>query len=175
MITRRKADPEDFWKFTDEEMEIAKSTDLPDLLEHLGYHLKRSGRYYTTQEMDSLMIKDRRTWKRYSNDTGGDAITFLQIFEGKGFRESVDYLLDFNGRVRESPSSSRPTPPPEEDERPEFALPPANPGSPASAVLTTRTASASSGMCWAATKASPFPSPATLPSPGFWCSRPPPA
>ena len=107
-------------------MEIAKNTDLPDLLEHLGYSLKRIGRYYTTREMDSIRIKDRRTWKRYSNGTGGDAITFLQEFEGKGFREAVDYLLDFNGRVRDSPRDSRPRPPPEEEKRPEFALPPAN-------------------------------------------------
>ena len=33
--TRRTPNPEDFWKFTDEEMETAKGTDLPDLLEHL--------------------------------------------------------------------------------------------------------------------------------------------
>ncbi len=144
-------------------MEIAKNTDLPDLLEHLGYHLKRSGRYYTTQEMDSLMIKNRRTWRQYSNDTGGDGITFLQTFEGKGFREAVEYLLDFNGRAIvvaksaswempyghsplrslvsplptkpegrlcggpiDSPRDSRPRPPPEEEKRPEFVLPPAN-------------------------------------------------
>ena len=106
-------------------MEIAKNTDLPDLLEHLGYSLKRLGRYYTTREMDSIRIKDRRIWKRYSNGTGGDAITFLQEFEGKGFREAVEYLLDFNGRARDSPRPSRLRPPPEE-EKPEFALPPAN-------------------------------------------------
>ena len=46
-------------------MEIAKNTDLPDLLEHLGYSLKRLGRYYTTRERDSIRIKNRRTWKRY--------------------------------------------------------------------------------------------------------------
>ncbi len=82
-------------------METAKNTDLPDLLEHLGYQLKRVGRYYTTREMDSLRVKDRRTWRRYSNNTAGDAITFLQEFEGKGFREAVEYLLDFNGRARD--------------------------------------------------------------------------
>ena len=49
-------------------METAKSTDLPDLLEHLGYSIRRVGsRYHTTREMDSIRIKDRRTWKRYSN------------------------------------------------------------------------------------------------------------
>ena len=56
-------------------METAKNTDLPDLLEHLGYQMKRVGRYYTTREMDSLMIKNRRTWKRYSSGKGGDAIS----------------------------------------------------------------------------------------------------
>lgn len=50
-------------------MDIAKNTDLPDLLEHLGYQVKRVGRYYTTREMDSLRIKGRRSWKRYSNGT----------------------------------------------------------------------------------------------------------
>ena len=107
-------------------MDIAKNTDLPDLLEHLGYQLKRIGRYYTTREMDSIRIKDRRSWKRYSNGTGGDAITFLQEFEGKNFREAVDYLLDFNGQSRDAPRPSRPRPPPEEEERPEFTLPPAS-------------------------------------------------
>ena len=121
MITEQNA----AFRFTDEEMDIAKNTDLPDLLEHLGYHLQRVGQYYTTREMDSIRIKDRRTWKRYSNGTGGDSITFLQTFEGKGFREAVEYLLDFNGPSRETPRPSRPRPPPEE-ERPEFALPPAN-------------------------------------------------
>ena len=104
-------------------MDVAKNTDLPDLLEHLGYSLKRVGRYYTTREMDSIRIKNRRIWKRYSNDTGGDAITFLQTFEGKDFREAVEYLLDFNGRARDSPRPARP--PPEEEKR-EFVLPPPN-------------------------------------------------
>ena len=107
-------------------MDIAKNTDLPDLLEHLGYQVRRLGsRYHTTREMDSVRIKDRRIWKRYSNGTGGDAITFLQTFEGKGFREAVEYLLDFNGRgrARDSPRPSRPI---AEEKKPEFVLPPAN-------------------------------------------------
>lgn len=106
-------------------MEIATNTDLPDLLEHLGYSLKRVGRFYTTREMDSIRIKNRRTWRRYSNETGGDAITFLQTFEGKGFREAVEYLLDFNGRMLGPSRANRSRPPPEEEKR-EFILPPAN-------------------------------------------------
>ena len=104
-------------------METAKGTDLPDLLEHLGYTVRRLGsRYHTTREMDSLRIKDRRTWKRYSNGKGGDAITFLQEFCGKDFREAVNYLLEFNGkRSRDSPAP-RPKPA-QQEEKPAFALP----------------------------------------------------
>lgn len=104
-------------------METAKGTDLPDLLEHLGYSIRRVGsRYHTTREMDSIRIKERRTWKRYSNGTGGDAITFLQEFCGKDFREAVNYLLEFNGgRARDSPiPHSKPV---QKKEKPVFTLP----------------------------------------------------
>lgn len=83
-------------RFTDAEMEIAKETDLPDLLKSLGYQVRRIGRYHTTREMDSLRIKNRRTWFRYSEGVGGDAITFLQRFCGKSFQEAVEYLLAYH-------------------------------------------------------------------------------
>lgn len=112
-------------RFTDTEMQIARETDLPELLSHLGYQVKRVGRFHTTAEMDSLRIKDRRTWFRYSQNTGGDAITLVQQFCGKTFPEAVEYLLAFNGRARDSPaqvvsSIKQDTPP-----KP-FALPPRN-------------------------------------------------
>ena len=34
-------------------MQIARETDLPDLLEHLGYQVRQIGRDHTTKEMDS--------------------------------------------------------------------------------------------------------------------------
>ena len=112
-------------RFTDTEIQIARKTDLPELLTHLGYQVKRIGRYHTTAEMDSLRIKDRRTWFRYSQNTGGGAITLVQQFCGKTFPEAVEYLLVFNGRARDSPaqvvsSIKQDTPP-----KP-FALPPRN-------------------------------------------------
>ena len=63
--------------FSCAELDIAKHTDLPDLLSSLGYTLKRVGNYYTTAEMDSIRIKERLTWRRYSTRQGGDAISFL--------------------------------------------------------------------------------------------------
>ena len=108
--------------FTDTEMQIAKETDLPELLAHLGYQVRRIGRYHTTAEMDSLRIKDRRKWFRYSQNTGGDAITFLQQFCGKTFSEAVEYLLTFHGKARDAPA---PQPKPISRKQ-EFSLPPRN-------------------------------------------------
>ena len=109
-------------RFTDTEMQIARETDLPELLSHLGYQVKRVGRFYTTTEMDNLRIKDRRTWFRYSQNTGGDAITFLQQFCGKSFPEAVEYLLTFHGKARDAPI---PQPKPISPKQ-KFSLPPRN-------------------------------------------------
>lgn len=84
--------------FTEKEMRLARETDLPELLSHLGYQVHRIGRYHTTAEMDSLRIKDRRTWFRYSENTGGDAIDFLQRFCGKSFLEASTCWPSMGGR-----------------------------------------------------------------------------
>lgn len=60
--------------YTDAEIDAANDTDLPELLSHLGYQVRRVGNYYTTREMDSLRIKARRSWYRYPERLGGDAI-----------------------------------------------------------------------------------------------------
>ena len=113
-------------RFTEAEMATVRDTDLPDLLISLGYQVKRIGRYYTTQEMDSIRIKDRRTWFRYSEGIGGDAITFLQRFYSKSFPEAVEYLLTWHGRARDSPPVSTPRQTKEKEEKVPFTLPPAN-------------------------------------------------
>ena len=117
------------FRFTDAEGEIARATDLPDLLASLGYTIKRVGNCYTTKEMDSLRIWDRRRWYRFSSRQHGDAITFLQEFCGKTFPEAVNYLLAYHGRIRDSPQWSRASPTSkaaQSKERPVFALPPAH-------------------------------------------------
>lgn len=116
--------------FTDAELDLAKHTDLLDLLPSLGYTLKRIGGYYTTAEMDSIRIRDPTRWRRYSTQQGGDAISFLREFCGMRFPEAVDYLLAYHGRSRDSPDRDEPVPrpkPPPPREKPPFVLPPANP------------------------------------------------
>jgi len=109
--------------FTDAQLDIAKGTDLPDLLVSLGYQVKRVGSYYTTKEMDSLRIKDRRTWFRYSEKVGGDAIAFLEHFHNMSFVEAVDFLLSHRGRARDAPEAPLPA---SRQEKPPFVLPPEN-------------------------------------------------
>ncbi|HMM31365.1 MAG TPA: toprim domain-containing protein [Clostridia bacterium] len=91
-------------RFAEAELDIAKSTDMPALLEQLGYQVTRKGRYHSTKEMDSLRIKLRRTWFRYSENIGGDAISFLQHFHSMSFVDAVSYLLVFNGYSHSTPS-----------------------------------------------------------------------
>lgn len=109
--------------FTQEELAIARDTDLPDLLSSLGYQVKRVGNYHTVREMDSLRVKNRRSWFRYSEGIGGDAIAFVQHFCQKSFPEAVDYLLDFQGGAR----SFRASPPVSRREPVPFVLPPPAP------------------------------------------------
>lgn len=116
-----------YQKFTEKEMEIARSTDLPDLLISLGYEVKRIGSYYTAKEMDSLRIKNRQTWFRYSEGIGGDAITFVQHFCNKSFSEAVDYLVAWNGHARDSPPTPIQRSETAAQERTPFSLPEPNP------------------------------------------------
>ena len=114
--------------YTASEIASANDTDLPDLLASLGYQVRRVGSYYTTKEMDSLRIKNRRIWFRNSENTGGDAIAFVRRFCGMSFPEAVRYLLAFNGYSVDSPApipKQRSRPPPQRG-RPDFALPPPN-------------------------------------------------
>ena len=110
--------------FTEDELDTARNTDLPDLLTSLGYHVKKLGSYYTTKEMDSIRIKNRRTWFRYSELRGGDAISFLERFERMSFTKAVEFLLHYHGGARETRA---PPPPPPQKEASAFALPPPSP------------------------------------------------
>ena len=59
-------------RFTDTEMQIVRETDLLELLTHLGYQVKRIGRYHTTAEMDSLRIKVATAALPVSSLSGGN-------------------------------------------------------------------------------------------------------
>lgn len=94
-------------RFTAKELEIAKSTDLCDVANRLGYTVRRVGNYHTLKEMDSLRIYNRKSWFRWSREheygeRGGSQIDFLKVFVGMETKEAVFWLLDFAGYKTEA-------------------------------------------------------------------------
>jgi len=99
-------------RFTEEELVIAKSVDLCTVAEHLGYTVRRVGKYYTIKEMDSIRIYHRSHWFRWSRqyekgENGGSQIDFLRVFAGMEVKEAVFWLLDFTGYRRFEGSENR--------------------------------------------------------------------
>lgn len=94
------------YKFTEEELRIAKSVDLVDLAAHIHVPLKKKGRYYYVDGMDSFLIFNRATWYRYSRGIGGSTIDFLMYLENMTFKEAVSCLLDFAGHIRKEDRTS---------------------------------------------------------------------
>ena len=92
-------------RFTEEELRIAKSVDLCAVASHLGYTVRRIGKYHTLKEMDSIRIYNRTHWFRWSRryekgENGGSQIDFLRVFAGMDVKEAVFWLLDFTGYRR---------------------------------------------------------------------------
>lgn len=123
----------DYRRFTTEELEIAKSTDLCDVASSLGYTVRRIGHYHTLKEMESIRIYNRKSWFRWSREhessgRGGSQIDFLNTFAGLETKEAVFWLLDFAGYRRLSGEDKKPelkhqVRRVQEEEKKEFVLP----------------------------------------------------
>lgn len=92
-------------RFTEEELQVAKSVDLTAVASHLDYTVEKVGKYHTLKEMDSIRIYDRSHWFRWSRryekgENGGSQIDFLRVFCGMEIKEAVFWLLDFAGYRR---------------------------------------------------------------------------
>lgn len=84
-------------KITDEQIERANYINLPQFLMMHGFDLKKVGREYVWKEHDSLHIKDndsgeRGQWFRFSENKGGDNISFLREYMGMSFAQAVESL-----------------------------------------------------------------------------------
>ena len=84
-------------RLTDEQIERAKTVNLPQFLMANGLDLKKTGREYVWKEHDSLHIRDnapgeRGRWYRFSESKGGDNIGFLREYMGMSFVEAVEAL-----------------------------------------------------------------------------------
>jgi hypothetical protein len=82
-------------RFTDEQVEAANNAPVLDYIQRAGYSAVRHGnKYFRLKEMDSLVIDPaKNNWHRYSEDVGGNAVTFVMYFEKLSFPDAVRKLL----------------------------------------------------------------------------------
>ena len=86
--------------YTQEERERVKSdVSLTALASSMGFTVIQKGAYYSIKEMDSIIIYDDRSWKRFSNKgsiNGGSQIDFELAFgESQTVPEAIHRLLEF--------------------------------------------------------------------------------
>lgn len=87
-------------KFSDDEVQIAKSIDLVGLLSNFGYTPVKTGRNYRLKEHDSFVIfAEKNTFYHYSARQGGSTIDYLELYQNMNFKEAMEFLLD-RGNVR---------------------------------------------------------------------------
>lgn len=93
------------YAYSQEERAEALTTSLIALARELGYTPTRCGSHYSLKEMDSLIIYNDASWKRWSgkgNRTGGSQIDFLLEFGNvSSVPEAINYLLRFQGKSPE--------------------------------------------------------------------------
>ena len=79
--------------FTEEQKELARQTDLCDLLRRQGEKLKRSGSEYEWRDGSQKVTIRGNLWFHQYERPGGDAVDFVQRYFQKSFPEAVEYLL----------------------------------------------------------------------------------
>lgn len=67
-------------RYTYEEMEIARFTDLPNLSEAFGYEVQARGRWHFLKDAQHIVIKNRTRYFDNYKQEWGDAITFLEDY-----------------------------------------------------------------------------------------------
>lgn len=112
--------PTGYIHFTDEQKEIARQTDIADLLRRQGETLKRSGSELEWRDGSQKVTVRGNLWFHQYDQEGGDAIDFVRRFYNKTYPEAVEYLLgECGGTLTVSPPIERKPPKP-------FELPPKN-------------------------------------------------
>ncbi len=86
--------------FTEEQKELARKTDIAELLRQNGEKLKRSGSEYEWKDGSQKVTVRGNLWYHQYEQTGGDAIDFVRRFYNMDYPEAVEYLLSgFGGTL----------------------------------------------------------------------------
>ncbi len=105
--------------YTQEQKDRARMTDLADLLERQGEHLKHSGREYQWRDGSNKVTIRGNLWYHQYEEVGGDAIDFVRKFYNMEYSGAMEYLLNGYG------GSLSAAPPIQREEKP-FVLPQRN-------------------------------------------------
>ena len=107
----------ELYYFSPEQAEIARRTNLVELLRSQGEQLKPSGSEYEWLCQGQKVTIRRNLWYHQYEQAGGNAVEFVRKFMGKTFVDAVEFLLQYNGE----PLPDRP-----QQKREPFSLPEAN-------------------------------------------------
>ena len=90
--------------YTQEQKDRARTTDLADLLQRQGEHLKRSGAEYQWRDGSNKVTIRGNLWYHQYDQVGGDAIDFVRRFYNKDYPEAMEYLLNgYGGTLTAAP------------------------------------------------------------------------
>lgn len=81
-------------RFTDEQKQAARETDLVAFLQRRGEELKRSGSEYEWRDGAQKVTIRGNVWFHQYERVGGDAIDFVQRFYSLDYPQAVELLLD---------------------------------------------------------------------------------
>lgn len=85
----------DKYKFTDEDIEMAKNVDIMSYLSSKGYTFKKNGtnRYLLEPHSSLAIFTSTNSWYSFKENKGGNLINFLQYYENKTFQEAMIELV----------------------------------------------------------------------------------
>ena len=99
--------------YTEAQKEQARSTDIVDLLHRQGEKVKRAGSEYEWMDGYQKVTIRGNLWFHQYEQTGGNAVDFVQRFMGKSYPEAMEYLLGGTlGMLSTSPPVERKPPGP---------------------------------------------------------------
>lgn len=94
--------------YTQEQKDKARTTNLVDLLQRQGEHLKRSGAEYQWRDGSNKVTIRGNLWYHQYEEVGGDAIDFVRKFYNKDYPEAMEYLLyGYGGTLSVAPPVKR--------------------------------------------------------------------
>ncbi len=95
-------------KFTEQQKDQARRTDIADLIHRTGGILKRSGSEYEWMDGSQKVTIRGHLWYHQYDQEGGDAIDFVRRFMDKSYPEAMEYLLGGSvGTLTTSPPIER--------------------------------------------------------------------